>query len=418
MTSSTVRLGGRLILCGGLCLALAGCYQRKEYKAPKVAAEVLQQRCGDQPAPLRPLCERVYTEGARNAVLNQMRLGLRAMELGYWDESERAFDRAIDQIEAVYADHEAARKARSLYYEEGLKDFKGEPYERCMAYYYRGLLYLREGDFDNARASFKGGILQDAFAEEDQNRCDFALLIFLEGWAAQQDGDAAAAEVLYEEVKKYRPDFEVPGPEDRVLIVAETGTSPRKVADGVGHSELKFRRGRSFTENRARVAIDDRDPVTLFPIEDVMWQAGSRGGRAVDKILAGKAEFRQKNEQMGTVLTDVSSTAMLSAPMWGDDMGAVQGISAAVGLVGVMQMAAAAKAQPHADTRYWDNLPDAVHVLTVAADAGPMQVRVEFQDENDTVLADLSREKTCNIAESGSTLLWFRSREGVFQDQR
>ena len=62
----------------------------------------------------------------------------------------------------------------------------------------------------------------------------------------------------------------------------------------------------------------------------------------------------------------------VSAPMWGDDMGTVQGISAAVGLVGVMQMAAAAKAQPHADTRYWDNLPDAVHVLTVAADAGRM----------------------------------------------
>lgn len=26
-----------------------------------------------------------------------------------------------------------------------------------MAYYYRGLLYMREGDFSNARASFRGG---------------------------------------------------------------------------------------------------------------------------------------------------------------------------------------------------------------------------------------------------------------------
>ena len=48
-----------------------------------------------------------------------------------------------------------------------------------MAYYYRGVLYLRDGDYENARASFKGGMLQDGFAEEEQNRSDFALLSFL-----------------------------------------------------------------------------------------------------------------------------------------------------------------------------------------------------------------------------------------------
>jgi hypothetical protein len=30
--------------------------------------------------------------------------------------------------------------------------FIGEPYERAMAYYYRGLLYWRDGEIDNARA--------------------------------------------------------------------------------------------------------------------------------------------------------------------------------------------------------------------------------------------------------------------------
>ena len=54
---------------------------------------------------------------------------------------------ALDRIEAVYADNAKAEAARSKFTKENAKDFKGEPYERAMAYYYRGLAYLAEGDY-------------------------------------------------------------------------------------------------------------------------------------------------------------------------------------------------------------------------------------------------------------------------------
>ena len=109
-----------------------------------------------------------------------MRIGTSALQMGYYDLAKMCFDQCLNYIEAVYADNEKAKQARSLWYEEGMKDFKGEPYERVMAYYYRGLLYIQDSDFENARACFKAGVIQDAFAEERQHQCDFALLLFLE----------------------------------------------------------------------------------------------------------------------------------------------------------------------------------------------------------------------------------------------
>lgn len=394
-----------------LCATYTGCYRRQEFKAAKVSPKVMYEYLADKPENLKPYYQRVLTEGNRNKVLNNMRVGVCAMETGYYDCAEEALEKALLGIEAVYADNDTAAKARSLYYEEGMKDFKGEPYERCMAYYYRGLLYLQKGDYENARACFKTGVLQDAFAEEKQGRCDFALLIFLQGWASQQLGDEEMASTAYEEVKRYRPDFKKPSPEDNVLIIAETGTSPRKVADGAGHSELKFRRGRNFRENRVEVIVNGSEKIALYPIEDIAWQAMTRGGRAIDKILQGQVEFRKSKEQMGTILTDISSNAMISAPLWGDNAEVVQGVSAALGLVGVMQMADAAKARPHADTRYWDNLPDGVHIATMAKQAGPLKVQIHFKDATEAILPELSKEKVLNVTGGGTSLLWIRSRK-------
>jgi hypothetical protein len=100
------------------------------------------------------------------------------MDAGDYDIAKELLDQVLLRIDMVYADNENAMKARSLWYEEGMKDFIGEPYERAMAFYYRGLLYMMDEDYENARACFKNGVIQDAFAEEEQNRCDFAALIF------------------------------------------------------------------------------------------------------------------------------------------------------------------------------------------------------------------------------------------------
>ena len=190
-----------------LTLALGGCATMdSRFKEVDVQPAVLALYLEGKPEPLKPHYATLMRQGQRNAVLNEMRIGLGAAELGARAAAAESFDHALGAIEAVYADTETAAKARSLWSAEAYKDFKGEPYERAMAYYYRGLLYLRDGDYENARASFKGGMLQDAFAEEEQNRSDFALLAFLEGWASRCAGNKDLAVQGFEEVGRLKSD--------------------------------------------------------------------------------------------------------------------------------------------------------------------------------------------------------------------
>lgn len=355
------------------------------------------------PPLLAPAYQRLAAEGGRNAVLNHMEIGARALELGRRDIATSHLDQALALIESVYGNTEGARKARSLWYEEGSKDFKGEPYERVMAYYYRGLLYLQERDYGNARASFEGGMLQDAFAEEEQNRFDFALMAFLSGWASQLERNDVMQRRAYDEVKKLRPDFELPAAGHDTLLVIETGNSPRKLADGVGHYELVYRRGKFFTETRARVTVGGK-PVMAYPMEDIFWQATSRGGRAVDRIVKGKAQFRNTNEGMGTALSDVANTMQVLSPLSGG-LGQVAG---AVGAVGALQLIVASRVQAKADTRYWSSLPDLVHVLPLKS-AG-QTVEIEFLDKNGTVLPELKQVVT--LPANGG-LAWVRARNAA-----
>lgn len=357
---------------------------------------------------LQLLYARLHDEGARNAVLNHMRIGVAAMKKNSYDESRQAFDKALLGIETLYANNESAAKARSLWYEEGMKDFKGEPYERVMAFYYRGLLFLKDGDYENARAAFKSAIIQDAFKEEEQNRCNFALVLFLEGLASQLAGDTEMAKTSYRELSVWRPDFKPPVTAN-LLIIAETGTSPRKVADGPGHAELKYRRGRNFTERLSEVLVDGKQTIELYPMEDIYMQSTTRGTRQIDKILQGKVAFQQTNLKIGSTLTEVSSIATMLSPL-SNASGTIQIASGALGLLGAVQMYVASNAKPHADTRYWDNLPDTVHVKAATLPPGNHLITFRYVDKDENYIDELEKTIPVEIRNNSLALAWDKTR--------
>jgi len=68
------------------------------------------------------------------------------------------------------------------------KTFLGEPYERVMAYYYRGILYWMDGEPDNARACFRSAQLQDSDTVDKTYASDYALLDYLDGLASLKLG--------------------------------------------------------------------------------------------------------------------------------------------------------------------------------------------------------------------------------------
>ena len=308
-----------------------------------------------------------------------MEIGATAFKTGDLDTARRTLDEAIANIESVYADNDAARKARSLWYEEGEKEFKGEPYERSMVYYYRGLIYLIDGDYGNARATFLNGLLQDAFAEEEQHSTDFASLVYLAGWAARLDGNERLASEHFEEFRQFRPDGPVPGDSDNTLIVAETGTSPRKLADGVGHFELVYRRGKGFTENRAKISGDGLNQ-TLYPAEDVFFQASTRGGRAVDRIIEGKVQFKQTTGNVGDAMTSLSDNSLITGIAAGAGGGLAAGFNT-ITAIGVAAQGMSARTKTRADTRYWTSLPDTLHLGSARLSGDTQNAKVTFTNK-------------------------------------
>jgi tetratricopeptide (TPR) repeat protein len=388
----------------------SGCASTTDYEITQVPDSVMTAYLQDKPSLLHYHYMRILREGQRNLVLNNMKAGMAAMELGEFDLAEESFDIALLNIESVYTDDENAAKARSLWYEEGRKDFKGEPYERAMAYYYRGLLYLRKGDYENARASFKGGLLQDTMAEQEIYQADFALLIFLEGWSSQMLGDWDMAQESFQEVQKYRSDFVIPPRDHNVLLIAETGTAPQKIAVGRGGAALGFRQGYGFREESVRFETG-QSAFAGFPMENIYWQANTRGGRQVDHILEGKVNFQETNQAMGQTLTQLSLTTLAMSPQFGDDAGVVAIVAGIVGLLGLGQQAVAERTQTQADTRYWDNLPDKVHVVTLNSADLDQELKAEFLKPNGRRIESLDKEISITNVNDRSGFAWVQSRQ-------
>ncbi len=325
----------------------------------KVAASARQLATGFA-APLQPMVEALYRDGEWNAVLNFEQLGLAAMELGDGELAKKAFDAAIARIDAIYADDDNARKAKSVFSEEKVKDFKGEPYERAMAYFYRGLLYAADGDFQNARAAFLAADRQDTMSEQETFSGDFGMMKYLAGWASYCDGDAERGRTLTAQAKTSDTTIAwLPDELKSDIVLIDTGTAPTKVGTGKHKEFLTFSRG---AVTAVPDKFDDGNAPAFKPVANVYFQASTRGGRPVDGILNGKAQFKDGAKEVGQVATQVGEAATIAGIASGNRGMAGAGL---IGLfVGLVADGIAASTTPAADVRYWSSLPDSIAMRT------------------------------------------------------
>lgn len=316
--------------------------------------EEIDNFLSNKPEALKPYYRTLYVGGERNSVLNFQRLGLAAIDQGLWKDAEWAFDHALDRIEAIFGDNAKAAAARSAFHNESNKDFKGEPYERSMAYYYRGLLYLRAGDFGNARATFKSAEYQDTLSEVETFQSDFAVMNYLIGWTQQCEGQSSSAKESFDIAAKYQPGLIAPAAGDNVLFVAELGNGPVKARDGASAQKLIFQAGPAYAENAAAFEVGNgksSNLVTMRQASSVYYQATTRGGRPIDGIMQGKATLKEGSNAVGSALLNQGLSS-------GDTT--MMGIGLAMSL-----FSGAVKTK--ADIRQWDGLPDLINVGTMKA---------------------------------------------------
>lgn len=322
------------------------------------------------PNTLLHYASRDSAEGPRNRVLNLMQSGVAAIEYGEVDYALPLLQAAYELIETIYADDPNAAKARSLWIPEATKDFKGDAYERSMVGYYLGLAYMQTGDLENARASFKWGEFQDTMSASQKFQEDLALHRYLKAWSLQCQGgaDNTAAEE-FSAAKAIRADLRPPAPGDNVLVIVETGNAPTKHTAGKYNEILSYRRGATTPTTSVGVRVGE---VQARPVlaENVYLQASTLGGRAVDKILAGKASFKDNAETTADVAAGVGTASMevasiLAASGSQNDALNAMGFGFLATMVSAGASAVAEEVKPHADARYWSSLPDQVHMTTM-----------------------------------------------------
>lgn len=357
----------------------------------------------DKPDRLKPYWRTLFVGGERNSVLNFERLGLAAIENGDWTVAEKAFDAALLRIETVYGKNAQAEAARSLFRKESNKDYKGEPYERSMAYYYRGLLYLRRNDYDNARASFKGGEFQDTVSEAEEFKSDFAALNFLIGWSSKCAGDNAEPD--FTAAAAAQPGLVAPPANHNILLIAELGQGPAKAQDGAQKEKVVFVPATGFPEAKAMflLAPEKGERITVEPMQasSVLFQATTRGGRAMDGILNGKANWKTGTQAVG-------STAMAAGfAMMNNSSGNTASAGAAMAIGGALFSAFSSTMKADADIRYWDTLPDNIVIGTAAAKTR-FKATAAFAGSDGPV--DLAPREVTPFSGAKCTLVWTRSR--------
>lgn len=337
---------------------------------------------------------------AKDRALWEYRIAASALRRGMYDEAKSKLDDALAVAAANYGQiNSEAAKSRRMFRNESDKPFVGEPYERVMASYYRGILYWRDGEPDNARALFRSGELFDSDTEDKTYAGDYILLDYLDGLASVKlggDGADALARARANAKKQGRampPDY---NPKANVMLFVEYGHGPRKYMGGEYGEQLKF-----FTEQSkirsARLEVDGRR-VALPPYDDINFQATTRGGRLMDHVLGNKAVFKQTTDTVGDVAL---IGAMAAANHGGRDAD-----TAAIGLaaVGFLSKIASSATTPQADIRTWENLPQYLSFSALSLAPGDHPATLEFIDAHGQVAQHLTQRFTISVPPVDSSI--------------
>jgi tetratricopeptide (TPR) repeat protein len=323
---------------------------------------------------LAPLAEKTD----ENYVLNNLRLGSVALLALDLPGAEAAFFKAVEVMNAGGVNR-GAREFSAYAFNEKLKIWKGEPFERAMASYYLGVAYYLRGDYGNARASFENCLFKLADYGESPDdpehfkiiESDFALAAIMIGRCHVKLGNDGEAQRNFDIARRTRPDLEALCDIElhrrtNVLLLVDADFGPRKVVNDSGQI-VGFLPGPEMAGPIAlpRVVVDgrERDVGGLNrPTVDTIALAERREWRSIDTARAVK-------DALGKTL--VVGGALATAYGLGDRRGDVALAGLAVMAVGAL-LAASAKA----DLRQWEMVPRTVFLLPLELEPGTHEITV------------------------------------------
>jgi tetratricopeptide (TPR) repeat protein len=368
--------------------------------------------CATTPTPKVALTGDILVDGpkmaaegpARDRVLWQYRTAAAAMRQGKFDVAKPLLDDALLTLQGNFGPDAEARKSRRLFSRESRKTFIGEPYERSLAYFYRGVLYWRDGELDNARACFRSAQFEDSDTADKAYAGDWVLPDYLEALATTKLGGDGSDALKRAQANVKNASLPPLDPTVNTLFIVEFGPGPTKYASGNYGEQLRFRIAASPVKS-SLLQINSLN-IPIAPVDDVNYQATTRGGRVMDHILANQAVFKSATDSFGDAA--IVSGAILA--------GAGQGrrnSSEEVGLgllaAGLVSKLVSSAASPEADVRMWDNLPQLISFAQLTLPVGTHTATIQFVGSDGKPVEKLTKTVTFTLPATGPDQVIFIS---------
>ncbi len=288
----------------------------------------------------------------KNVVLADIHYAGATFVAGDYRDAQAAIMSASKIMEDVAFGAERGQAAMAL--KHTMRVFKGEPYERAVAYSYLGFMFYRRGDFENARSAFNLALLADRGSKGDNEnyRDDFTLAYYLIGKTYLKLGEADNAGIAFGKVKKYMPDNAFADAEKlkdtNFTLLVELGCGPRKRPDRVVGS-VDVIEPCVYPERSAEVFLDGQSLGKAAKLVDVNYQGTTSGSSSRDTAQAAK----------GVAVAVLKQIPYLSILGSIAEMGGIN----------------------KADLRHWRHMPGEVHVLEAKVADGLHTVQIKFFDQ-------------------------------------
>ncbi|MFH1191250.1 MAG: hypothetical protein V1670_03530 [Candidatus Omnitrophota bacterium] len=215
------------------------------------------------------------------------------------------------------------------------------------------------------------------------------------------------------------PDFDnFLNPRNNVILCIESGKAPLKIQTGRYGEKAVFKL-KPYKAKIFSVSLDKNSNINKtchLDNNDIMYQAQTRGGRKMDGILKGKAQFKETTAQVSTAFMEMSAIAATTTALSGgsgDGSAAGLIITGAFLVAGLVMAGASATANPSADTRHWSYLPAEIQIIPFSAGPGKHRVSLKSCDDSEKEIKGLESEFEIEVKDTGTTVIFKRVFERI-----
>jgi|GEM_PF-3319808 len=261
---------------------------------------------------------------------------------------------------------------------EDFKEFKGEPFDRSMCHWYRGIIHYKRGDYEKALAAFRRALDadKDTMSTNKNADIDFGAGYALAARCYNLLGEPDTAETYISRSSDVNKKLF----NDNVVFVIEWGDAPLKLRDKdvLKCSAYADYIPRSSEISYAKIFVDKNEAAQINKCSSAFHQFSCNTEKTANTIQSIKLGTKWTIR----ICAFVAATTAVIIATEGKAVAAAPAAGVAAALVAGMVI------RTEADVRVWNTLPDVIGISSLSLTPGFHHIAVCFYDFNDNEIEE------------------------------